>query len=160
VRAEVNEKYGALLASGRVRIVEEYLLDDPYVKEVARYRIAFSFYDLRNPQNFFGSGKSLLPWSHLNFWTGFPGKVGVYASAGVPVIVNDLPALQFVGERRIGVIVKALDSESIGRAVHEIEANYDEFSRNGLSLAKEYCFSRNVEPFVRFLGAPSTSGTP
>jgi hypothetical protein len=147
----IGEQYGDLVRSGRVRLPTERLSDDAFIDEVARHRIGFAFYDLRRAKDFFAPGAGILPASYVNYWTGFPGKAGMYASAGVPVVGSDLPGLEFVRQEAIGTLIPEATPEGIDAALKVIDEDYSRLSANCVRLAQKYCFRRNVLPFIDHL---------
>lgn len=158
---EVEARYARLLASGRVVLRSEYLDDDEHVAQVATHRVGFSLYEPeRHSRAFFGPGRGILPWSHQNFWTGFPGKIGMYAAGGVPVVATDFPGTQFVRDLDIGVLVSDSRPDALREAVATVERRHDELSRNCLALARRYSFREHLEPFLDMLTSAAAKSTP
>jgi len=64
-----------------------------------------------------------------------PNKIYEYSKFGVPMIANDLPALQFAFlSYRAGICVEKLRPESIINAIIEIDHNYSVYSHNSINL--------------------------
>jgi hypothetical protein len=75
-----------------------------------------------------------------------PNKVWEYAGFGLPLICNNLPALQFaVGDRNAGVCVDMNDQLQIESALLTIDNHYEQFSR----AAKQLYDSVDIRDIIR-----------
>lgn len=73
-----------------------------------------------------------------------PNKIWEYAGFGIPMIANDIPGLVYsVGVNKCGVCTDTDSSDSIVKAVKEIEMNYEEYSHNAKSFY-ESCNILNI----------------
>lgn len=64
-----------------------------------------------------------------------PNKIWEYAGFGIPMIANSIPGLIYtVGINRCGVCTNTDYAEEIIKAVKEIDANYNEYSKNAHSF--------------------------
>jgi glycosyltransferase involved in cell wall biosynthesis len=154
-RTLINDRYPELLREGRLSVTSEFQPDEEYITALAQNRFGFSFYDLGQSRDFFGRGRSILPCSHANYWTGFPGKIGMYMAAGVPVIGSDLPGMAFVEEHKVGVLIRDMGPDHIREAAARIDADYDSYRSNALSLGRHFCFRRHLQPFLDELARPA-----
>ena len=59
-----------------------------------------------------------------------PNKLYEYSKFGIPMIANDLPALNMVfSQNKAGVCLQTLSAEEISRAILEIDYDYDAYSK-------------------------------
>jgi glycosyltransferase involved in cell wall biosynthesis len=157
-RALIERDYGDLLRMGRVEVRDSFTPDEEYIALLAQHRFGLSFYMLdRARSGFFAPGSSIHPWSLTNYWTGFPGKIGMYMSAGVPVISSDLPGTAFVRDHGVGVLIADPTPDSIRAAAREIAQDYERYVANCLRLAQRYCFRKNVAGFMASLDPGGSS---
>jgi len=77
----------------------------------------------------------------LNFKLSVSNKLFEYASAGLPVIMSDIPEHRYLNEKyNFGIILKENTPECFAQAVNELYNNkelYEKYSENALKLAKE-----------------------
>lgn len=60
-----------------------------------------------------------------------PNKIWEYAGFGIPMIANDIPGLVYtVGANKCGICTDTNSEAMIVNAVKEIDANYEEYSKN------------------------------
>lgn len=62
-----------------------------------------------------------------------PNKIYEYSGFGIPMLCNDIPGLtSTVGESGAGICVDFSDPDAVIRALHEMDSEYDRFSRNAM----------------------------
>lgn len=87
-------------------------------------------------------GMSLEQDLGLNYRLALPNKLFDYMSAGIPVIVSDLPVMaSLVREEHIGIVVKAYDPESIKSAILRFSPGSEQYvawCKSALLAAKKY----------------------
>ena len=143
-RKKVETEYADLLAGGQLVFDSEYLDDPAVVDYLRRFRAGFCFYNFALPQI-----------DTFNYYSAPSGKMFKYMAAGVPVIGQDILGLQPVKEFDCGVLIKDLEPASIKKAVDEVEADFERFSRNCLQAAAHYSFDKTVQPFIDYLADKS-----
>ena len=136
---EIEMNYKELITSGRIVIDSEYLSAPEYIKYVSNFRIGFCFYDWNLIKNDF------------NYQTAPSGKLFVYLSAGLPVIVCNIPGFKFIEDYQAGILINDYKPETILNAIKIIEANYSLYQNNCYRAFNDFCFNKNVEAFKLFL---------
>jgi len=116
----IREKAAELGVLGNIDF-KGWLPYDKAIKEVRRVAIGLAFYDNRASYTYYCD----------------PVKVRDYLSCGLPVIMNDVPAVaEEIKAYRAGIVVENT-AEEIARAYFEIIKNYGEYSRNAFKLAND-----------------------
>jgi glycosyltransferase involved in cell wall biosynthesis len=95
-------------------------------------------------------GISYIDNPSLNDHWCLPNKLFEYIMAGLPVIVNDVPEMRrVVNENKIGIVLNELTSESLIRALDELERfNAVELGKNLKSAATKYSWQTQERAMV------------
>ena len=137
----IRNSFGSLLEQNKLVLDSKYRAADELLDELSKHRVGLCFYRLD-----LASQKS-----RDNYLTAPSGKVANCLAVGLPILCSDLPAFQFVREKRCGVLVSDLSPECLNRALIEIENNYEEMSANAIRVAKEDCFAKHFNAIQEFL---------
>jgi glycosyltransferase involved in cell wall biosynthesis len=137
--AKIRERYGELIASGRIHINQDYLPADQFIEFLSMFRIGFCFYSWE------------LIKESFNYQTAPSGKLFMYLAAGTPVIACNIPGFSFVQEFGVGVLIEDYKPETIESAAIQIENNFQRYSENCYKAAKYFDFTDAVRPYVQYL---------
>ncbi len=89
----------------------------------------------------------------LNFKLSVSNKLFEYASAGLPVIMSDIPEHRYLNEKyNFGIILQENTPECFAQAVKDMYNNkelYDMYSKNALKLAREINWEKNFEKLIQ-----------
>lgn len=62
-----------------------------------------------------------------------PNKTWEYTGFGIPVLCHNIPGLEYtIGRYQAGVCCDMDDKEEVKKAIQQIEANYDQYSKNAI----------------------------
>lgn len=135
----IESRYQHLLIESRVKINNEYLKTEAFIRFVSNFKIGFCFYN----------------WdiikSNYNYETAPSGKLFVYLAAGVPVIASNVKAFKFLEEFGAGVLVDNYHPDTLYDAIKKIESNFDYYSLNAYKAFEENAFDINAIPFLEYL---------
>ncbi len=138
-RQEIEKKYKSLIDRNCLRIDNEYLKSEEYIKYVSQFKIGFCFYNWS------------LIWNNFNYETAPSGKLFVYLAAGVPVIAPNIIAFKFLEDTESGILVDNYNPDTLYNAVIRIESNYEHYSKNAYKTFDLFSFEVNAIPFMNFL---------
>lgn len=78
-----------------------------------------------------------------------PNKIWEYAGFGIPMIANDIPGLVYtVGTNKCGICTDTNSAEDIVFAVKEIDAHYDEYSKNAEIFYESCCILKIANEII------------
>ncbi len=135
----IENNYQHLLSSNRVKVNNEYLKAEDFIKFISNFKIGFCFYNWD------------LIKSNYNYETAPSGKLFVYLAAGVPVIASNVKAFKFLETAGAGVLVDDYEPETLFNAIKKIENSFQEYSSNAYKAFQENCFDINAIPFKAYL---------
>lgn len=79
-----------------------------------------------------------------------PNKLFEYASFGIPMISNDVPALKYEFDtKKCGIAVKNLTKKEIYESILKIEERYEEFSKNSKKLYKSVDIKEKIAEILK-----------
>ncbi len=129
-RNVLTKKYGALLASGRLKIDSSYTPQE----EVAEYLRAFDaglcFYDIEGKLR-----------GDFNYISSPSGKMYSYFAAGIPMLGQDVPGLQEVLHYGAGVLIKNLSPDGMAEGLKELFDDYAQFAKGAMRAGMALCFT-------------------
>lgn len=81
-----------------------------------------------------------------------PNKIFEFSGYGIPIIGNDIPGLtNTIGANNAGICTK-LVQENIIKAIDEIDAHYDKFSKNASKYFESIDNTQNLEKLAKEIG--------
>lgn len=131
-----------LIASGRLRLVEEYVPDEAIPAFLERFDIGLCLYEL---------GASRVS-RNFNYESSPAGKMFNYFSAGLPVVASDMIGLNPVSLHGAGVQVTHHRPDALRAACELILRDYGRFATCAYEAALHYDFRRAATPLVQYLG--------
>lgn len=135
----IENNYQHLLSSNRVKVNNEYLKAEDFIKFISNFKIGFCFYNWD------------LIKSNYNYETAPSGKLFVYLAAGVPVIASNVKAFKFLETAGAGVLVDDYEPETLYNAIQKIEIDFQNYSSNAYKAFQNNCFDINAIPFKAYL---------
>lgn len=88
----------------------------------------------------------------LNFKLSVSNKLFEYASAGLPVIMSDIPEHRFLNEKyNFGIVISDNRPETLAEAIIKLYTDkelYAECSRNALRLSEEVCWEKEFNKLI------------
>ena len=130
--AIIENKYAALISSGKVKLDSAYLPAADFVRYLSGFRIGLCFYDWE------------LIRTNFNYATAPSGKLFMYLAAGVPVIACNISSFKFIEEGGAGVLIDDYAPATIAAAIEKIEADFENYSANAYRAFEANCFDMHA----------------
>jgi O-antigen/teichoic acid export membrane protein len=132
----LHERYKDIIDAGKLQFDFKYVEQSKIIEYVSHFYIGITGYDLE------------LAKKSFNYFSSPAGKLFNYYAAGVPVLGIDIIGLKSVKDFNAGVLIDAVTTENINKAIKNIEINYAEHSANCLKASKEFDFKKGFDTFI------------
>ena len=136
---ELESRFAPLFASGRIRIVLDYIQQEDIVEFVSGFYMGIVGYDEE------------LVNTDYNYESSPSGKLFNYFAGGVPVIGLNISGLHSVKDMDAGVLLQTVTPASFIQAIKDIEASYEVYASNCLKAAAYFDFRKGVKQFLQMI---------
>ncbi len=135
--AQLLKNYADLINSNRLILNYDYIQQDEIINLLQNYYIGFAMYDFNK-----------LKESNFNFISSPSGKQFNYMAATVPTVAQKIIGFKPIAENNAGILLNDFNTESILKAIKNIESNYELYCNNAYKASQLYNFETSFDQLI------------